>query len=190
MKSFDIIHGEHRALGAVLQALQFVLGEIRAARLAPDFGLLSAMVRYISEVPEKVHHPKEDHYLFTMLRARSQTAAKLIDELEQQHATGSRMTAELSQALERYRQQGQDAFADFDALCARYLDFNRQHLKLEETQLLPLARQALREDDWAEIDSAFAANFDPYADAAGEFHALFARIVNLTPAPYGLGPPA
>lgn len=187
MKTIDIIHAEHRALSSVLQALRFVVGAIRDGKLQPDFRLLAAMIDYITLVPEKVHHPKEDHFLFPRLRLRSAKAAQMIDELERQHEEGYRMTGELLKALVHYQSAGAAGFAGFDAVVQRYLDFNWQHLNLEEGELLPLARETLTGADWTEIDQAFAANFDPYAGAEGEFKDLFHRIVNLTPAPYGLG---
>jgi branched-chain amino acid transport system ATP-binding protein len=187
MKSIDISHAEHRALGAVLQALRFVVGEIRAGKLQPDFRLLAAMVDYITQLPEKVHHPKEDGVLFPRLRRRSVEATALIDELEQQHAEGYRMTLALVQALIHYQSMGAKAFAAFDALVQQYLDFNWKHLNLEEDELLPLARATLTEEDWAEIDAEFSANHDPFTGAQGEFEELFRKIVQLTPAPYGLG---
>ena len=189
MKTIDIIHDEHRALASVLQALRFVVGEIRTGRMTPDFRLLTAMVDYITQVPEKVHHPKEDDYLFPKLKGRSARAAELIDTLEAQHADGYRMTGALLRALIHYQSVGAPGFAAFDALVKDYLDFNWAHLKLEEGELLPLARAALSEDDWRELDAAFSANFDPYSGAAGEFAELFRKIVALTPAPYGLGSP-
>ncbi len=187
MKTIDIIHDEHRALASVLQALRFIVGEIRSGKTQPDFRLLAAMVDYITQVPDKIHHPKEDDYLFPKLRSRSAEAAALIDTLEQQHSDGYRMTTALLQALIHYQSVGTPGFAAFDALVQEYLDFNWKHLNLEESELLPLARQALSEDDWRELDAAFCANFNPYTGAAGEFAELFRKIVNLTPAPYGLG---
>ena len=53
--------------------------------------------------------------------------------------------------------------------------------------MLPLARRDLKPDDWAEIDAAFAANFDPFAGPNREYAALFDRIVDLAPAPIGHG---
>lgn len=187
MKTIDIIHDEHRALASVLQALRFIVDGIREGRLRPDFRLLAAMVDYITQVPEKVHHPKEDDYLFPKLRSRSQEAAELIDTLEEQHKDGYRMTNALLQALIHYQSVGAPGFAGFDALVQEYLDFNWKHLNLEERELLPLARRALGENDWRELDAEFSANFDPYKGAAGEYADLFRKIVNLTPAPYGLG---
>ena len=187
MKTLDIIHSEHQALAAVLQALRFVVEEIRGGKLKPDFRLLAAMVDYITQVPDKVHHPKEDNYLFPRLRNRSIKAAELIALLELQHGEGYRMTAALQQALIHYQSIGEKGFAAFDTLVQQYLDFNWKHLNREEAELLPLARTALSPEDWKEVDAAFSANFDPYAGAEGEFADLFHRIVNMTPAPYGLG---
>ena len=189
MKTIDIIHDEHRALASVLQALRFIVEGIREGRMRPDFRLLSAMVDYITQVPEKVHHPKEDDYLFPKLRSRSREAAELIDTLEGQHKDGYRMTNAMLQALIHYQSVGAPDFAEFDALVKEYLDFNWKHLNLEESELLPLTRRALGEDDWRELDAAFSANFDPYKGAAGEYAELFRKIVNTTPAPYGLGSP-
>ncbi|MBT9496314.1 MAG: isoaspartyl peptidase/L-asparaginase, partial [Zoogloea sp.] len=50
-----------------------------------------------------------------------------------------------------------------------------------------LARKGLSATDWAEIDAAFEANRDPWSGPTGEYRALYSRIVNLVPAPYGLG---
>jgi len=187
MKTIDIIHDEHRALAAVLQALRFVVEGIREEKFEPDFRLLAAMVDYITQVPEKVHHPKEDRYLFAKLRERSPQAAALIGRLEQEHLEGYRMTEALQQALIHYQGVGRSGFAGFALTAQKYLDFNWRHLNLEEAELLPLARAALTEADWSAIDAEFAANVDPHSGAAGEYVDLFKWIVNATPAPYGLG---
>lgn len=187
-KTIDIIRDEHRALASVLQALRFVVGEIRAGHLQPDFRLLAAIVDYITQVPDKVHHPKEDDHLFPALRRRSERAAQLIDTLEEQHRDGYRRTAALQQALIHYQSIGEQAFPAFDAIVQEYLDFNWKHMNREEAELLPIARTALTGDDWAALDAEFASNINPYSGAHGEFEALFRQIVNLTPAPYGLGP--
>jgi len=44
--------------------------------------------------------------------------------------------------------------------------------------------------DWEDLDEAFGANRDPLTghDPAPDYRALFTRIVNLVPAPIGLGP--
>jgi branched-chain amino acid transport system ATP-binding protein len=188
MKTIDVIQREHKAIAAVLSALEFVVGAIRAGKLAPDFLLLASMIDYITLVPEQVHHPKEDRFLFPPLAARSPEAARIVALLEQEHVDGYRMTGALALALIHYMSVGAAGFAAFDECVGAYVAFNWKHLNREEGELLPLARRVLGPDDWAAIDAEFARNVDPYAGAEGEFEGLFRRIVNLTPAPYGLGP--
>ena len=188
MKAIDIIHAEHRALGAVLQALGFVLDGIRDRRFAADFALLAAMITYITQVPDTLHHPKEDDVLFVRLRDRLPEAASLIDRLQHDHREGVRHTLELHEALRRYEAAGDAGFTAFEAAARPYIAQSWNHIGLEERELLPLARQGLSEADWADIDAAFEANKDPWSGPTGEFRSLYSRIVSLVPAPYGLGP--
>jgi branched-chain amino acid transport system ATP-binding protein len=188
MKTIDVIHREHQAIAAVLQALEFVVGKIADGKLEPDFRLLASMLDYITRVPEQVHHPKEDRFLFPPLASRSPEAARIVALLEQEHVDGYRMTGAVALALIHYISVGAPGFAAFAASIREYVAFNWTHLNREEGELLPLARRVLAPDDWAAIDAEFERNCDPYAGAEGEFAELFRRIVNLTPAPYGLGP--
>lgn len=186
-RSIDIIRSEHRALAAVLSALKAVVEGVDRKQFAPDFALLAAMLVYIDEVPEKLHHPKEDLYLFERLRQRSPQAVTLIERLEREHGEGYALTQELARALIKYQGTGEAAFPQFRDCVARYLDFNWRHLNCEEDELLPLAHSHLTRDDWAAIDAAFAANFDPWSGANREYADLFDRIVDMAPEPIGYG---
>ena len=64
-------------------------------------------------------------------------------------------------------------------------------MALEEREVLPLAEQVLGPEDWAELDEAFASNRDPLTGHVpdAEYQALFTRILNIVPAPLGLGSP-
>jgi branched-chain amino acid transport system ATP-binding protein len=188
MKAIDIIHAEHRALGAVLQAFRFVLEGIRSGTRAPDFALLEAMIAYITEVPDKLHHPKEDDVLFVKILEVVPEAAPLIAKLQHDHVQGARSTLALRDALNQYQQTGAAGFADFDRAASTYIESSWTHLGVEDKELLPIARQRLAPQDWAGIDAAFEANKDPWSGPTGEFRSLFSRIVNMVPAPYGLGP--
>lgn len=188
MKSaIDTIRNEHRALAAVLSGLSTFVDGVAAGRFEPDFTLLAAMLEYVSAVPDKVHHPKEDDYLFPALRNRSAEAAVILDELQREHRDGPARLAALADAFARYRAAGAAGLAPFRAAVKDYLDFQWQHMATEEKDVLPLARQALAPADWAAIDAAFAANDNPWEGAAGEYRQLFARIVSIAPDPIGLG---
>ena len=188
MKAIDIIHAEHRALGAVVQAFRLVLDTIRNGSKQPDFVLLEALIEYITEVPDKLHHPKEDEVLFVKILEVLPDASALIAKLKDDHIKGEQGTRHLRESLRTYQAAGEKGFADFDAVALRYIDSTWKHISLEEKELLPMAMQRLAPSDWAGIDAAFESNKDPWSGPTGEFRSLFSKIVNLVPAPYGLGP--
>lgn len=171
----------------MLVGMRTLVGSIEAGRLKPDFNLLADMIRYVAEVPEVLHHPKEDRYLFAKLRLRCAEALPYIEQLEAEHLQGERRIAALRSALERYRQAGDGGFEGFKLALTIYLEQEWHHMNTEEYQIFPLARKHLTAEDWAEIDAAFLANGNPWAGAAGEYAALFSKIVNIAPAPVGLG---
>jgi hemerythrin-like domain-containing protein len=189
-QAIRVIHDEHRALGAVLHGLLYVVREIRDRGAAPDFALLEAMVRYIDAFPERYHHPKEDAHLFRLLRLRRPDAAPLLDRLQEDHRIGATRIRELESALARYRDEGGAAFAPFAAAAESYTAFHSEHMHAEDTEVIPLAEEALTAADWEAIDAAFAGHTDPLLapETGTELEQLFHRIVNLAPAPIGLGP--
>lgn len=185
--AIDIIRSEHRALAAVLSGLSAVVDGIGSGKFEPDFTLLAAMIEYVTEVPEKVHHPKEDGYLFPALRKRSAAAAAIIDDLESEHHVGPSKIATLKVALDDYRLAGAAGLPAFRERVKAYVDFQWQHMSKEERLVLPLAREALTAEDWAAIDGAFNANGNPWEGPAGEYKQLFTRIVSIAPDPIGVG---
>jgi hemerythrin-like domain-containing protein len=192
MKALSIIRNEHRSIAAVLEGLRYVVDEVGAGRMAPDFVLMRAMLLYIEAFPERMHHPKEDDYLFPALLKRRPDLKPVIDALEHEHADGRDAIEALKRALwdfERTPMTGQPAFA---ATLARYIDFHWKHMNREEQDVMPAAEQALTAQDWEPIDAAFASNDDPLVgvDARREMRELFRRIVNLAPPPIGVGPDA
>lgn len=190
MKAINIILDEHRSLAAVLSAMSYLVRAIREGKASADFRLLGAMVYYIDAFPERFHHPKEDAYLFRLLRERHPAAGPLLDRLEGEHRVGKRKIRALEQALTRYENGGAGEFEQFAAALEGYAEFHWAHMRAEEGEVIPLARRHLSASDWDEIDAAFAGNTDPMlgAKAGEEYDALFRRIANLAPPPIGIGP--
>lgn len=186
--ALDVIQEEHRALAAVLHGLSYVVDHIEKNQLEPDFKLLAAMIEYITEVPDKVHHPKESGYLFSRLRARRSEAAVVLNRLQAEHDEGPEMIAGMNRVLVHYMQAGPSGFAAFRDAVRAYVDSQWKHMGNEEREVIPMAREALLPQDWEEIDAAFADNGSPWAGPAGQYAQLFTRIANMAPAPIGLGP--
>lgn len=189
--AIDIIKAEHRALAAVINALKFLVTEIGAKRINPDFKLLCSMLYYIEAFPERLHHPKEDEYLFAKLRERTHEGDAMLDELERQHRLGDERVRDLQVALGHFVAGEPDAFASFAASVERFAEMSWKHMSQEEREVFPLAEKYLTPDDWTTISRAFRQNCDPLTSVAvdpdEEFARLFTQIVNLVPAPLGLG---
>ena len=192
MRAVGIIRDEHRSLAAVLHGLLYLVHRIRDRKAEPDFELLGAMIYYIDAFPERFHHPKEDQYLFRLLRIRHPDGAALLDRLTTEHRAGAEKIRMLEQALARYREGGASEFGNFLAAMEAYAAFHWDHMRAEEMELLPLAERYLSTDDWEVIDAAFVGHTDPMlgVDVGQQYDALFSRIVMLAPPPIGVGPPA
>ena len=182
--SLSIIRHEHRALSAMLRSITLLLGEHRRRNTLPDFDALQAMLFYIDEFPEKLHHPKESRLLFPKLRGRSAQTDAVLDRLDRDHARGEQAIRELEHALLGFRMmsgtdQGEARRNSFESLMKQYADFYLQHMRVEEAEILPLAETVLGADDWAELDAAFLQNRDPFAgyEADEAYRPLFKKIV-------------
>ena len=174
--ALTIIRDEHRTISAVLHALKDLARVAQEPGARPAFAALRAMVRYIDEFPEKLHHPKEDD-LLARLVARAPETRALADSLRQEHAEGARLVRELERALLFFEDSANAG--EFLAAVNAYAEFHWQHMRKEEQELLPLAERILGPTDWLALDAAFEANPD--------FEKQFTRIVNLAPEPVGLG---
>lgn len=189
--ALQIIHREHRALAAVVHCLEHVLKDIKDGRIDPEFELFAAIIDYVEDFPDRFHHPKEDDHLFAALRNREPSIRVTLDELQAQHREGERVIATLRWKLEDWRKDPDGGFQAFYDEAMHYIDFQRRHMALEESKVIPAARKHLTENDWRGINAAFSDNDDPiFGERPREaYDKLFARIVQLAPAPYGLAEP-
>ena len=186
-----IIRQEHAALAAMLRSIVMLLDQHRRKGTMPDFATLRAMLFYVDEFPEKRHHPKETELLFPRLRACTPISRDLMDKLDNDHAWGERKIRHVEHALLAFEMLGEPRRAAFEWAMNEYVSFYLEHMAQEEREILPLAERVLNADDWRELDAAFGENRDLFCDqnAPDEVYAaLFTRIVNVVPAPIGLGP--
>jgi branched-chain amino acid transport system ATP-binding protein len=189
-KGARVLHDEHLAIAAVMQALQHLARLAQDPGVKADFRAFHAMIHYIDAFPERLHHPKEDLVLFARLWDRSAEARPLVERLKAEHVEGARLVRDLEAAVRKYEEAWPRGAQDFAAAVQAYADFHWRHMRCEEQELLPLAERALSEEDWAAVERAFAQNEDPIADLrAQDFDRLYARILSLAPAPIGLGEP-
>ncbi len=188
--TLTIIRDEHGALAAMLRSLQLLLDEHRRKGSLPDFSVLRAMLFYVDEFPERLHHKKETELLFPKVRARCPEAAEVLSRLDRDHERGEKAIRDLEHDLLAFEVLGDSRRAAFESSVKRYIAFYLAHMAVEENEVLPLAMKHFSADDWAELDAAFLANRDPLTghEPSDEFRPLFSKIVMSAPAPIGLGP--
>jgi hemerythrin-like domain-containing protein len=98
-KTIRIIQKEHRLITAVVEGIAHVGSAIGEGRLVPDFALLHAMVDYIDAFPERLHHPKEDRFLFRAIEQRTGEGAAQLAALRDEHAKSYPALERLKAAL-------------------------------------------------------------------------------------------
>ncbi len=187
--ALTVMNDEHQAIAAMLRSLSMLVAQSHRTRSAPDFGLLRAMLFYLDEFPQRLHHAKESQLLFPRIRLRCPELVSVLDRLDADHTRGEAAIRGVERALLAFEILGESRREAFDDAVQRYVGAYLHHMAIEESQVLPLARDRLQQDDWSELDAAFASNRDPLTGHAApdEYRALFSRIVALAPAPIGLG---
>ena len=179
-RAIQTIVREHQQLSAVVSGTTRFVESLSEGAQAPGPIVMRAMLYYIREYPERVHHPKEDRYLFALLRHRTAELDDVIDELELQHVAGEARVRDLERALTRYELTGYSEVPALRMLVDEYAAFYSQHRRLEEEVILPAALRYLSAADWTELDEAFGANPDPFSgsEIEGEMDRLYSLIVN------------
>jgi hemerythrin-like domain-containing protein len=188
--ALNIIRDEHRSIAAVLHGMKELVFRIRERGAKIDPRVFRAMLYYLDTFSERMHHPKEDQYLFAPLRRLGAGADELIAELEREHAQGENALRRVEQCLIRYEEGGEKEFPEFAREIERFVEGYWDHMSKEEERVFPLAEKLFTRSDWEAIDKAFQANADPLANDRNErdFRKLFSRIVSLAPPPIGVGP--
>lgn len=157
---------EHRNIERLLFVLEQELQAFDRSE-QPDYEILQAIIGYFQDYPEGFHHPKED-MVFKKLKLRDPTAAKNIHNVEIEHQVETerlrrvaRVVGDVLAGQEFPRQTVHNIVRDFIA-------HQRQHMDKEERLLFPAAINALRLEDWEEIDARLNERKDPLLGGAIE----------------------
>jgi len=189
--SLQIIRDEHSSLAAMLQSMRRLV-EMGPEEDEPEkfFDVLRAMLFYIDEFPERLHHTKESALLFPPIARNAPQVQETLERLERDHQHSEKAIRQLYPLLMAWELMGEGRHQAFLNTFIPYIEAYLEHMRLEETVILPEAEKVLTEADWKALDAAFEQNCDPLtgkypADPA--YDRLFTRIVMRAPAPIGLG---
>ena len=193
-EAMRVIRDEHASLAAMLRSLKQMVkrGVDPEGKGEHDrfFEVLRAMLFYIDEFPETQHHPKESELLFPRVAKVAPHTMAVIDQLERDHHQGENRVRDLMHFLMAWEYMGETRREAFETAVNQYIGFYLEHMRLEETVVMPEAEKHLTDADWHALNAAFATNQDPLnhnAPRDPQFDRLFTRIVMLAPSPVGLG---
>jgi len=190
--ALQVIRDEHAAVSAVLRSLLQMMERDPDEQPERFFDVLRAMLFYIDEFPERRHHPKESDLLFPKIARVAPELMGVIEQLEADHVSGECRVRELQHLLLAWELLGDSRRTAFQDAARKYVEFYLTHMRTEETELLPVALKHLTENDWTQLNAAFATHVDDPLAGGGDrdpvYDRLFTRIVMRTPAPIGVGP--
>ena len=193
-EALRVIRDEHASLAAMLKSLLQMVNR----GLDPEgrgeheryFDVMRAMLFYIDEFPETLHHPKETELLFPRVAKAAPETAELIAQLDRDHHAGENRVRELMHLLMAWEYLGEARRVAFETAVKAYVGFYLEHMRQEESVILPAAERTLSDADWHALNAAFATNQDPLNTRLPrdpQFDRLFTRIVMLAPSPVGVG---
>ena len=189
-ESLRIIRDEHAALAAMLRSLSMMVHQGPGDGPEQFFDVMRAMLFYIDEFPERLHHPKESDLLFPKVVRVSPGTMEAVKRLEQDHMHSEGAVRELQHHLLAWELLGESRREKFESTMKTYIAAYLEHMRLEETAILPEAEKSLDANDWKELDAAFVTNCDPLTGKYPRdplYDRLFTKIVMSAPEPIGLG---
>ncbi|NIR29947.1 MAG: hypothetical protein GWN84_11660 [Gammaproteobacteria bacterium] len=153
------LHQDHHNVTRLLALLEEQFATIQQAGRA-DFEVMMDIMDYMTHYPDMHHHPTED-LVFERLVRRDPGARPAVQDLLDEHKVlaekGSSLHRALSQVVdgalvprEPLEEQGRD-----------YIDVLRRHMNKEESQVFPLAKRRLNDEDWKAVDEAKGSMQDP-----------------------------
>lgn len=188
--SLRTIREDHASLAAVLHSLRLMLDQGPGDEPAAFFDVMRAMLFYIDEFPERLHHPKETELLFPRVAAAAPDVGVAVARLDRDHEYTEHAVREIQHLLLGWELLGEARRQVFVDAFTKYVNLYLAHMRLEEQEILPAAEKYLSEADWKLLDAAFEENCDPLTGKYKPdpvYEQLFSRIVREAPAPIGLG---
>jgi hemerythrin-like domain-containing protein len=154
-----LLSEEHRRFSRLLDVLADELALFHRGE-QPDYELLQDAFFYLTNYPDRFHHPKED-LLFAAIAERAPQVQAYVQELGHQHHriadAGTRFLAKLQTVLN----DGVLTRAEVEQPALEYIALYRAHIALEEREIFALGEKCLRPEDWAMIDAQNHSERDP-----------------------------
>lgn len=175
----DAWHAEHMDFLRLLDLLEKQLAVFHAGE-RPDYERMLDILHYLRHFPDEFHHAREDA-AFARLAQKYPGMELAFVRLHQEHRVIANAGQALLEVLEAAVAGSVVARTDIEAAAATYLVYYRNHIGVEERDVLPRAAESLTREDWAAIAAAVPAAADPlFADRVTERYRSLRREIAAT----------
>jgi hemerythrin-like domain-containing protein len=174
------LHQDHVNLSRLLQLLERELLLFQHDD-TPNYFLLLDMVEYVENYPDLIHHPREDA-MFRVFLERSQRSDALVRRLIEEHRSLAEQSRELRNVLEQAQNGVVVSRPMLEESLSNYLDVQRTHLNVEETEVFPTIDQVMTPADWARVDQFVPVSTDPLFGGSVQkrYQSVFDHIIALS----------
>ncbi len=172
MEIIEVLLEEHRNIKKLLHVLEQEL-DVFDRTHTPDYEILRAVIEYFLDYPESYHHPKEN-ILFEKLKLRDPAVAERIGDIEDEHEVETRRLERFARAVDDVLAGREILRQKFHDIVRDFIEHQRKHMDKEELTLFPAALNALKAEDWTDIDARLNDRKDPLFDgeAQKKYHVL------------------
>ncbi|MBS0518598.1 MAG: hemerythrin domain-containing protein [Proteobacteria bacterium] len=158
-----MIKDRQKAMFSVLLAVRTIARRAMRSDGKADFPHLKSLLEYLDRFPEKLHQPNEERYLFKAILSREPSLSRVVARAQRDHAASKGYLVRLRAALQDWEDNVEGGMSQTAIVADDYVRFARRHARIEERDLLSVARKVLNEKDWQEVERVFSAAADPLA---------------------------
>ena len=173
----DQLHRDHINQSRLLNLLEHELQKMEEGE-NPSYLNMYDIMNYMINYPDVFHHPHEE-VLFKKLKEVDRVAAKTIDRLYEEHKKLHELGSELERTLHMAISGNIVSKEKLAGEIKEYLETIREHMNIEESQVFPLLREEMTQDDWERLQPSLAQVQDPLFGGviADEFSRLYESIM-------------
>lgn len=157
--TLNLWHAEHVNFARLLNLLDDQLDLFHGGS-TPDYELMQNIMFYMTHYSDVLHHPKED-LVFALVREREHGVARTVDDLAAQHTRLGKCGRELVRQLDDIVNGAVASRESVEAVAREYIETLRNHMRIEETEILPAAARLLTNRDWTAIHAVIGRVEDP-----------------------------
>jgi hemerythrin-like domain-containing protein len=150
---------DHANIEKVLELLESEILAIAVGK-TPDFQLLQDIMCYMTQYPDRFHHPKEE-LLFAQILKHEPGALADVEALSEEHHFIGIASQEFEKMLRTSNIDSVNVREELRTTGSAYIRSLRRHMLKEEKKLFALATDVFTEEDWQAIDEAIDAIEDP-----------------------------